>query len=295
MIANVYPVIIGGFLDIDLTRVPFCKGAMSDIRIYDRVLCHAEVSELSAMGNPQCAVEHEILLRSGLCPTCQETDPNVLVSSPSAPDPQPAIISGGNVAPECDCGAEGQDPELVAVTTHSTGDTWGDFTTTFELPDAFADPTIMLRVRADDGAQIYLNETFVETIDYTPIPGDPAVTHEIEIDDPGLFLEGTNTLRFYVVNTGNGHFGSPTPRGGPGDCMHVQFEARVSYKKGSSADCNSNGVADECDIADGASDDLNSDGIPDECVTCAADLNGDGVVGAFDLAILLGAWGSCPE
>ncbi len=53
MIANVYPVIIGGFLDIDLTRVPFCKGAMSDIRIYDRTLSDSDVGELFAMGSPE--------------------------------------------------------------------------------------------------------------------------------------------------------------------------------------------------------------------------------------------------
>ena len=34
-----------------------------------------------------------------------------------------------------------------------------------------------------------------------------------------------------------------------------------------------------------------------ECPTagCSADLNGDGEVGAFDLALLLGSWGACPE
>ena len=30
------------------------------------------------------------------------------------------------------------------------------------------------------------------------------------------------------------------------------------------------------------------------CAQCPADFNGDGVVGAFDLAVLLGAWGPCP-
>lgn len=61
-----------------------------------------------------------------------------------------------------------------------------------------------------------------------------------------------------------------------------------------SEDCNENAVPDECDIADGDSPDDNGNGIPDEC-ECPADLSGDGVVEAFDLAILLGAWGPCPE
>ncbi|MCZ6651421.1 MAG: hypothetical protein O7D91_00110 [Planctomycetota bacterium] len=33
----------------------------------------------------------------------------------------------------------------------------------------------------------------------------------------------------------------------------------------------------------------------EQSVLCPADLNGDGVVGAFDLAILLGSWGTCLE
>lgn len=58
-------------------------------------------------------------------------------------------------------------------------------------------------------------------------------------------------------------------------------------------DCNDNGVVDQCEIADGASQDSNEDGVPDECQNCAADLNGDGVVGPADLAILLASWGTC--
>jgi hypothetical protein len=58
-------------------------------------------------------------------------------------------------------------------------------------------------------------------------------------------------------------------------------------------DCNGNGVLDACDIADGTSQDTNGNGIPDEC-ECPADLDGDGNVGAFDLAMLLGGWGPCP-
>ncbi len=59
-------------------------------------------------------------------------------------------------------------------------------------------------------------------------------------------------------------------------------------------DCNDNSVPDECDIADGTSPDDDGNGIPDEC-ECPADLSGDGEIEAFDLAILLGAWGPCPE
>ncbi len=58
-------------------------------------------------------------------------------------------------------------------------------------------------------------------------------------------------------------------------------------------DCNDNGLADSCDIGSGASEDIDNNGVPDEC-ECLPDLNGDGVVGPFDLASLLGSWGPNP-
>ncbi len=58
-------------------------------------------------------------------------------------------------------------------------------------------------------------------------------------------------------------------------------------------DCNLNGIPDDCDIADVTSADADGDGRPDECYppACVADLDGDGLVGAADLAALLGNWG----
>ena len=56
------------------------------------------------------------------------------------------------------------------------------------------------------------------------------------------------------------------------------------------ADCNDNGVPDECDIDQGTSDDDNGNGIPDEC-ECTGDLDFDGLVGFNDLLILLADWG----
>lgn len=57
-------------------------------------------------------------------------------------------------------------------------------------------------------------------------------------------------------------------------------------------DCNGNGVGDDEDIAGGVSFDQNADGVPDEC-QCLGDLDGDRVVGADDLELLLAAYGSC--
>ncbi|MCZ6655018.1 MAG: hypothetical protein O7D91_18575 [Planctomycetota bacterium] len=61
------------------------------------------------------------------------------------------------------------------------------------------------------------------------------------------------------------------------------------------ADCQPNGIGDICDIAAGTSADCNENGVPDQCDSFIGDLNGDGVVDAADLAILLGSWGPCEQ
>ncbi len=60
------------------------------------------------------------------------------------------------------------------------------------------------------------------------------------------------------------------------------------------ADCNNNGVPDECDIANGDSIDVNANGVPDECEVKVGDGNGDGIIDVVDLLALLDAWGPCP-
>jgi len=55
-------------------------------------------------------------------------------------------------------------------------------------------------------------------------------------------------------------------------------------------DCNSNGVADLCDIQSGASLDQNANHVPDEC-ECAGDVDGDGTVNVDDIVWVILAWG----
>ena len=57
-------------------------------------------------------------------------------------------------------------------------------------------------------------------------------------------------------------------------------------------DCNDNGTHDGEELADGSAFDNDANGILDQC-ECFADLDGDGTVGAADLAMLLGSWGPC--
>lgn len=61
------------------------------------------------------------------------------------------------------------------------------------------------------------------------------------------------------------------------------------------ADCDGDGTFDWQEIVSGTQQDTNENGIPDACEV-TGDLNGDGLVGASDLAILLGDWsGSGPS
>jgi hypothetical protein len=79
-------------------------------------------------------------------------------------------------------------------------------------------------------------------------------------------------------------------RVGPGaDCNSdgVPDECQVSE----TSDCDGNGVLDSCDIAAGAPD-SNSNGIPDSCELQPGDLNADGVVDGVDLGMLLAQWGA---
>ncbi|MDY7109093.1 MAG: C1 family peptidase, partial [Planctomycetota bacterium] len=73
------------------------------------------------------------------------------------------------------------------------------------------------------------------------------------------------------------------------DCNENGVPDDCDIADGTSGDCNGNGIPDECDIADGTSQDEDGNGIPDECV-CLGDLDGDWLVSTPDLLLLLGAW-----
>lgn len=63
-----------------------------------------------------------------------------------------------------------------------------------------------------------------------------------------------------------------------------------------SDDCNNNGVADECDLADGTSHDCNHNGIPDECDIASGtshDCNQNGIPDECDLSSTLPGFVTC--
>ena len=70
-----------------------------------------------------------------------------------------------------------------------------------------------------------------------------------------------------------------------------QGTAAIDIAYDGTLDCNGNGAADVCDIADGTSSDDNGNGIPDECESdCAGDYTGDGVTSVQDLLFVIAGW-----
>ena len=78
----------------------------------------------------------------------------------------------------------------------------------------------------------------------------------------------------------------PDPDAGP--AVH----GYVFTVEATAPDCDHNGISDAIEIIILGAVDLNEDGIPDRCAT---DLDGDGLVGGSDLAVLLGQWGTCSD
>ncbi|MCK4342036.1 MAG: hypothetical protein KAY37_09975 [Phycisphaerae bacterium] len=78
-----------------------------------------------------------------------------------------------------------------------------------------------------------------------------------------------------------------------GEANFIGFgEYRVLAMLHPTFDCNSNGVLDECDIADGTSQDANGNGIPDECEAppvCPGDSNCDEAISWRDIDFFVAA------
>lgn len=66
---------------------------------------------------------------------------------------------------------------------------------------------------------------------------------------------------------------------------------RMVPLEGTTTDCNGNGRADNCEVADGSVPDANGDGLPDSCTArCAADFDASGALGVGDIFRFLSFW-----
>ena len=127
---------------------------------------------------------------------------------------------------------------------------------------------------APSGAALAWNQEFFAPFELT----DCTVVLNDSASDAAVLVDGVAPMvvtdTFACLNTPANFAGPVTSAGG----------------NTFSGDCNTNGICDAEDIANGAVD-ANGNGVPDSCEQ-VGDLNGDGIVGAQDIAILLGAWGS---
>ena len=172
--------------------------------------------------------------------TCGGTDGDIKVTVPPLEAIWPALIGGGGPLPECSCAVTaGMLENSRPVTTHSQDDSLGIFETTFGLPKGITAPSMHLKVIADDGAEIYLNDNHIGTASLMggvwertisvdslfsyvkPCPPGGEICSTLDVVD--------NFLRFELVNTGTGEFGEPIARADTADCMYVQFEAEITW------------------------------------------------------------------
>lgn len=82
----------------------------------------------------------------------------------------------------------------------------------------------------------------------------------------------------YILDYSDGEIYRIDPAGGALDCNTNGIADGCDLQNGTSLDCNANGTPDECDIASGAAD-CNGNGRPDSCDIAggAADVNGNGI------------------
>lgn len=160
---------------------------------------------------------------------------------------------------------------------------------------AVAPVTLRVRARGDFGSPLeYVRVRIGSAVDMRMLAASDEcatfpVFHEVMIDPEefNLGIEATGTLHISVE---------------PSDAVDALgcaggtwLDFRLAYIGATSADCNSNGALDSCEITGGWEVDANGNGIIDLCeagfTPCAADFDGNGIVNGADLGALLGSWG----
>ena len=159
--------------------------------------------------------------------TCGGTDENITVTVPPLEAIWPALVGGGGLAPDCGCDVTGDRlPNSMPVTTHDTTDSLGIFETAFSLPNGISGISMNLKVIADDGAMIYLNDTHIGTASINGGVWERMISVDSLFNyagpcppggEPCSTIDTFNLLRFELVNTGTGDFGEPVARADTAD------------------------------------------------------------------------------
>jgi hypothetical protein len=171
--------------------------------------------------------------------TCGGVDEDITVTVPPLEAIWPALVGGGGLAPDCSCDVTaGMLENSKPVTTHDMTDSLGVFETTFSLPNGIGGLSMHLKVIADDGAEIYLNDYHIGTASLLGGIWERTISIDSLFNysgpcppggEPCSTLDMINFLRFDLVNTGTGEFGEPVARADTADCMYVQFEAEITW------------------------------------------------------------------
>lgn len=173
--------------------------------------------------------------------------------------------------------------------------------TLFSAAEALSDVSLTIRAHADlnestewidvDINGIDVGRVFAERAEFCPSEPDCA-----ELIVPAELFNGAVDGGDTVINL------TPSLSVNPGNCNDRSFATiTVEYDtQGTTADCNANGIPDECinleddcnanqvpdvcDIADGTSEDCNANSIPDECIDLEDDCNANQVPDVCDIA-----------
>ncbi len=134
----------------------------------------------------------------------------------------------------------------------------------------------------DNNYRLSVGSPCIDAADNTAVPADAADLDDDDDTDEPIPFDLDGAPRF---------IDDPwTPDTGAGDCPMVDMGA-YEFQDGTTTCCPADLDGDGEVGADDLAELLGSWG---PCEGCPADLDGDSVVGAFDLALLLGIWGPCP-
>ncbi|MCK4342732.1 MAG: hypothetical protein KAY37_13525 [Phycisphaerae bacterium] len=158
-------------------------------------------------------------------------------------------------------------------------------------------PFVVFRASYDHGIYVYC-EDFIEGHRVVPLVlhGDPlpppyedhwfCTFSDIDVNDEGQVIFEAD------IDYGGDPRGVYITTVQLADCNENGIPDQCDVGSGFSEDCNTNGIPDECDIAEGTSLDVNGNGIPDECdfpTPCPGDSNCDGVISWRDIDYFVAA------